>query len=107
MAGELIRWQPSQSPAQRAPRWAKGEMANVRAQAAIAQVQEDETASLASHRLRNGVMLGFDAAAGLTALHRYIGLQAADDPGLEMTLRPIEQQVGFSAGQLIYRYMAR
>lgn len=69
---------------------------------------EDRLAAYqADRRIENGYNLASRAVGQATRLNREVTQQTQDNPGLEMSLRQVEETVIMGATRLIYGYMTR
>ena len=70
-------------------------------------IEERLAAYQADRRIENGYNLASRAAGQATRLNREVTQQTQDNPGLEMSLRQVEETVIMGATRLIYGYMTR
>lgn len=68
---------------------------------------ESNAAYAADLRIANGYALAGRTVQHATMLNREISMATRDNPGLEMLVKPIEEEAAAAARYIVYRYMAR
>jgi hypothetical protein len=74
---------------------------------ATIQAREQDAAFRAQLRIDNGYRLAAQTISNATHLNQFVTQVSQGNPGLEMTLRGIEQGVAMAAQSVVYQYMAR
>jgi hypothetical protein len=87
-------------------RTARG-LAEISSVTTLAEAREDSLARLADVRIANGCVLLERTVLRFAALDGLISSVSHDRPGLEMTLRAIQQDVGMATAGVIRGYVQR
>jgi len=74
---------------------------------AYVDVEEQNAAYLADRRIDNGYELAEHLVQNAGQLNREVTAATRDNPGLEMVLRGVEEDVAFSARAIVRNYMLR
>ncbi len=74
---------------------------------AAIEARESSAAYVLERRIDHGYQLAHQTVQNATRLNRLVTEVSRDNPGLEATLRPIEETVAFAAQSIIYQYMTR
>jgi hypothetical protein len=87
------------------------QLSRIQQQALISQAElvarEQNAAHVVARRIDNGYQLAAQTVHNATRLNRLVTEVSRDNPGLEATLRSIEESVAFAAQSIIYQYMTR
>ncbi len=82
-------------------------LAQINSATTLAEAQENAAAELALIRIRNGVHLLERTVLGLAAVDGLISTVSHERPGLELSLRCIEQELALGIGATIRGYVQR
>jgi hypothetical protein len=74
---------------------------------AAAGAREHESAYRVQQRIDNGYRLAVQTVSNAARLNNLVTQVSSDKPGLEVTLRSIEDNVAFASQSVIYQYMTR
>lgn len=74
---------------------------------AAIEARESNAAYAVERRIDNGYQLAAHTVHHATRLNRLVTQVSRDNPGLEATLRSVEESVAFAAQSIIYQYMTR
>ena len=74
---------------------------------AAIEARESNAAHVVERRIDHGYQLAAQTVHNATRLNRLVTQVSRDNPGLEATLRSVEENVAFAAQSIIYQYMTR
>jgi hypothetical protein len=103
MTGDLNPYAGGLAPARGSSRATR----EIEAARTVAIARQDALEDLAKVRIRNGLHLLECSVVGLAMVDGLITNVSHDRPGLEMTLRALQQDVAIGIGSTIREYMTR
>jgi|ERR1039458_221263 hypothetical protein len=103
MTGDLIPYAGGLAPTRGSSRASR----QIEAARTVAIAREDALEELAKVRIRNGLHLLECSVMGLAMVDGLINTVSHDRPGLEMTLRVLQQDVAIGIGSTIREYIQR
>lgn len=74
---------------------------------AAIEARESNAAYVVERRIDHGYQLAHQTVLNATRLNRLVTQVSRDNPGIEATLRSVEENVAFAAQSIIYQYMTR
>lgn len=74
---------------------------------AAIEARESNAAYVVERRIDNGYKLAAQTVHNATRLNQLVTQVSRDNPGLESTLRSVEESVAFAAQSIVYQYMTR